>query len=238
MTFSQKLIEGAKKINIEMSERQAYEFETYMNLLLEFNEKMNLTAITDRDEIIVKHFLDSITPLAFMKFEDNSKIIDVGTGAGFPSIPLKIMLPNVSFTLLDSLNKRIDFLEEVISQLGLEKIEAIHCRAEEYGQNKNHREKYDFAVSRAVANLQVLSEFCLPFVKIGGKFIALKGKNVHEEIESGKNAIEILGSKISKIEKIELPYSDISHEILFIDKITEINEKYPRSYNKIKKNPL
>ncbi len=238
MELQQKLIEGAKKLNIEMSKEQANKFIQYMELLLQHNKNVNLTAITDKDEVIVKHFLDSITPISICNFEDNSSIIDVGTGAGFPSIPLKIMLPNVHFTLLDSLNKRINFLNKVIEVLELKNIDTIHGRCEDFGQNYEYREKFDFGISRAVANLAVLSEFCIPFVKLNGKFIALKGKALKDEIKEGKVAVETLGGKVACVEKVTLPYTEITHEILLVDKVFNTPKKYPRKAGKITKSPL
>ncbi len=238
MQLKQKLINGASELNITMSEKQAEQFIKYMELLLMHNENVNLTAITDKDEIIVKHFLDSITPLVFTNFEDGCSIIDVGTGAGFPSIPLKIMLPSVNFVLLDSLNKRINFLNEVIDNLELTNIKAIHGRCEDFGQEEEYRENFDYAVSRAVANLQVLSEFCLPFVKVGGSLIALKGKAVYEELEKGENAVNILGGKVKSVEKVTLPYLDITHQILLIDKVKNTDKKYPRKSGKVTKKPI
>ncbi len=238
MELKQKLIEGAKKLNINMTDSQADKFIKYMELLLSHNENINLTAITNKDEIIIKHFLDSISPLSIIKFKDKSTIIDVGTGAGFPSIPLKIMLPEVNFVLLDSLNKRINFLNEVIEELELENIETIHGRCEDFAQKNDYRENFDFAISRAVANVAVLSEFCIPFIKIGGRFIALKGKALEEELKNGLNAIDTLGGKVAHVEKVTLPYTDISHEILIIDKINDTPKKYPRKPGKITKKPL
>ncbi len=238
MELKQKLINGAKQLNITMTEKQANKFILYMELLLQHNENVNLTAITDKDEIIVKHFLDSLIPMSVLKIEDNTKIIDVGTGAGFPSIPLKIMLPNVHFVLLDSLNKRINFLDEVIQKLDLKNIETVHGRSEDYGQNDEFREQFDFVVSRAVANMAVLSEFCLPFIKLNGQFIALKGKSAENEIENGLKAITTLGGEIKNVEKIKLPYTNILREIVVIDKMFETPTKYPRKAGKVTKKPI
>ncbi len=238
MKLKQKIIDGANQLNITMSDEQAEQFILYMELLLHHNENINLTAITDKEEIIVKHFLDSLIPMSVIKLQDNDKVIDVGTGAGFPSIPLKIMLPNVKFVLLDSLNKRINFLDEVIQKLNLKNIETVHGRSEDYGQNDQYREKFDFVISRAVANMAVLSEFCLPFIKVGGKFVALKGKGAEGEIKSAENAIKTLGGEIQKVEKANLPYTDIVREIVITHKIFEMPKKYPRKAGKVTKKPL
>ena len=181
------------------SEEQLQQFQTFYQLLIEWNEKMNLTAITEKEEVITKHFFDSITPSFFLPFT-NQTMIDIGAGAGFPSIPLKICFPDLKLTLLDSLNKRINFLQTVSNELGFKHMEYIHGRAEDYGQNKAHREKYDYAIARAVAKLNILSEFALPFVKIDGKMIALKGDPTNTEIEivESKKAIEQLGGKLTQ----------------------------------------
>lgn len=211
-------------------------FEKYMELLLEWNEKINLTAITERSDIILKHFIDSATILQYI--EDNSKIIDIGTGAGFPGVPLKIMNKSLDITLMDSLNKRVNFLNEVIKELNLEEINAIHSRAEELGRNVNYREKFDIAVSRAVANLSTLLEYMMPFVKVGGKCICMKGPKINDELNSAKNAIKQLGGEIENIYNFTLPNSDIERNILIIKKKEKINFKYPRKAGMPGKEPL
>ncbi len=231
-----KIEEYAKKINQELKKEQLKQFETYMNLLLEWNEKINLTAITDPEEIILKHFIDSLTISSYIS--KNSKVIDVGTGAGFPGIPLKIAREDTEVTLLDSLQKRVHFLEEVIDKLELKKITAIHARAEEQGKNKNMREKYDIATSRAVANLATLAEYLLPFVKLEGYAICMKGPDVDEEIKQSQNAISILGGKIEKVEKFFLPDSDIGRSIILIKKIKTTPAKYPRKAGMPSKEPI
>ena len=233
--FKNKMIELARMINDELTEDQVENFFKYMNLLLEWNEKINLTAITDVDDIILKHFIDSMTVLKYI--EKGKSIIDVGTGAGFPGIPIAIMREDVKITLLDSVNKRINFLNEVCSELKINNIETIHGRAEEAGQNKQYREKYDIAVSRAVANMTTLSEYLIPFVKVGGICICMKGSEIDHELEQAKFAIKELGGKIEKVEKFNLP-NDISRSIVVIRKIKNTDKIYPRASAKIKKSPL
>ena len=225
-----------KEFNIEINEEQIKSFEKYMNLLLEWNEKINLTAITQPDEVKLKHFVDSLTVLKYIN--DDDKVIDIGTGAGFPGIPLKIMKENTKITLLDSLNKRINFLNIVIETLNLSNIQAIHGRAEEIARNKLYREKYDVAVSRAVANLSTLTEYMLPFVKVGGKCICMKGANVNEEIEKAKNAIKELGGEIERVDNFYLSDNDNERNIIIIRKVKETSSKYPRKAGMPSKEPL
>ena len=225
-----------KKIDINLSENQLKQYYNYMNLLIEWNEKINLTAITEPKEIILKHFIDSLTINKYI--EDNSKVIDVGTGAGFPGIPLSINNQNVEITLLDSLNKRIIFLDEVIKDLELKNIDTIHSRVEDFGKNKKEREKYDIAVSRAVAPLNVLLEYLLPLVKVGGTCICMKGPNVSHETEEAKYAIEVLGGNIEKVEKIILPESDNERNIIIVKKVKETPIKYPRKAGLPSKEPI
>ena len=225
-----------KEFNIEINEEQIKSFEKYMNLLLEWNEKINLTAITQPEEVKLKHFVDSLTVLKYIN--DDDKVIDIGTGAGFPGIPLKIMKENTKITLLDSLNKRINFLNIVIETLNLRNIRAIHGRAEEIARNKLYREKYDVAVSRAVANLSTLTEYMLPFVKVGGKCICMKGANVNEELERAQNAIKELGGEIKRVDNFYLSDNDNERNIIVIKKIKETNPKYPRKAGTPSKEPL
>ena len=225
-----------KEFNIEINEEQIKSFEKYMNLLLEWNEKINLTAITQLDEVKLKHFVDSLTVLKYIN--DDDKVIDIGTGAGFPGIPLKIMNENTKITLLDSLNKRINFLNIVIETLNLRNIQAIHGRAEEIARNKLYREKYDVAVSRAVANLSTLTEYMLPFVKVGGKCICMKGANVNEELERAQNAIKELGGEIERVDNFYLSDNDNERNIIVIKKVKETNPKYPRKAGTPSKEPL
>ena len=225
-----------KEFNIEINEEQIKSFEKYMNLLLEWNEKINLTAITQPEEVKLKHFVDSLTVLKYIN--DDDKVIDIGTGAGFPGIPLKIMKENTKITLLDSLNKRINFLNIVIETLILRNIQAIHGRAEEIARNKLYREKYDVAVSRAVANLSTLTEYMLPFVKVGGKCICMKGANVNEELERAQNAIKELGGEIERVDNFYLSDNDNERNIIVIKKVKETNPKYPRKAGTPSKEPL
>ncbi len=225
-----------KEFNIEINEEQIKSFEKYMNLLLEWNEKINLTAITQPEEVKLKHFVDSLTVLKYIN--DDDKVIDIGTGAGFPGIPLKIMKENTKITLLDSLNKRINFLNIVIETLNLRNIQAIHGRAEEIARNKLYREKYDVAVSRAVANLSTLTEYMLPFVKVGRKCICMKGANVNEEIEKAKNAIKELGGEIERVDNFYLSDNDNERNIIIIRKVKETSSKYPRKAGMPSKEPL
>ena len=234
--FKEKMIINVDKLGINLSEIQLKQFYNYMNLLIEWNKKINLTAITEPDEIILKHFVDSLTISKYIP--DGTKVVDVGTGAGFPGIPLKIARPDVDITLLDSLQKRINFLDEVINELNLEKITTVHSRVEDFGKNKEYREKFDIATSRAVANLSTLSEYLLPLVKVGGKVISMKGSLIQEELENSKNAIKILGGQIEKVDEFDLPNSDISRNIVLIDKIKNTPNRYPRKAGEPSKKPL
>lgn len=234
--FIEKMQEKSTFLNVRFSVKQTEQFFEYMNLLIEWNEKMNLTAITDPEEIILKHFIDSITILK--NIENNVKIVDVGTGAGFPGIPLSIMRPDLKTILVDSLNKRLIFLQEVVNKLQLKNVEIIHARAEEFGQNKKYRENFDIATSRAVANLATLSEYLIPLVKVGGKVIAMKASELQQEVEDAKKAINTLGGKIEKIEEFNLPQSDIGRTIVIIKKEKQTPNKYPRKPGTPSKEPI
>ena len=230
MQNKQLLVEKAHKIGVDLDLFHVEQFEKYQSLLLEWNEKINLTAITEEEEILDKHFIDSLTCAAYIK--DTDKVIDIGSGAGFPGIPIKIVRPNAKITLLDSLNKRIVYLNDVIEKLGLLNIEAIHGRAEEFGRNVAYRETYDVVTARAVANLKVLSEYCLPFIKVGGRFVCMKGSEYQAELDEAKEHIQLLGCAIREVKEIVLPDTDIMHSIIVIEKIRTTDKKYPR--NKIK----
>ena len=214
----------------------AEKFAVYMELLREWNEKINLTAITDEEGILVKHFFDSCSISEFV--DNNSKIIDIGTGAGFPGLPLKIVNDTLNLTLVDSLNKRINFLNEVKNKLGLKNVETVHGRAEDVGIDNKYREKYDFAVSRAVAELRILVEYLLPLVKVGGKVIAMKGPNIDKEVENSKKAVKLLGGEIERIESFRLGNTDNERTIIIIKKIKNTESKYPRKAGIPRKNPL
>lgn len=234
--FSEKIRMLSSKINVEINENEIENLYKYMHIMLEWNENINLTAITEPDEIILKHYIDSFTIEKYIK--DGKKVIDVGTGAGFPGVPVGIIRENVDILLMDSLNKRIKFLDEVINKLEMKNMQTIHGRAEELAQNTNYREKYDYATSRAVASLNVLLEYMLPFVKIGGYCICMKGSNLDEEIENSKNAISILGGQLEKVDNIVLPDSDIGRNIVVIKKVKETPRKYPRKAGTPTKEPI
>lgn len=233
--FIEILMNRLKEINIAINKEKAENFYEFTNLLLEWNEKINLTAITDIDDIILKHYIDSLTINKYITSE--SKVIDIGTGAGFPGIPLKI-INNNEIILVDSLNKRIKFLEEVKERLKIDNLELIHSRVEELARNKKYREMCDIAVSRAVANLATLAEYMLPFVKENGICICMKGPNVENEIEISKKAIKILGGKIEKVENINLPNTDIERNLIIIKKIGKTPSAYPRKAGMPTKQPL
>ena len=229
-------IEEAKKINITFTEKQLEQFRIYYEMLVEKNKVMNLTGITEWDEVLEKHFLDSISLIRVVDLSQNISVLDMGTGAGFPGIPLKIAFPNLQITLADSLNKRVLFLQEVIDALKLEGIEAVHSRAEDLARDKNYREQYDLVVSRAVANLSTLSEYCLPFVKIGGQFISYKSGDIEEEVVASKSAVFLLGGKIKDTVKFELGESGRS--FVLIDKTKGTPKTYPRKAGTPSKKPL
>ncbi len=234
--FEKIFKEYAKNLNIEINNEQIENFYQYMNLLLEWNQKMNLTAITDYKEIILKHFIDSLT--IENNIEKGSYLVDIGTGAGFPGIPLKIVRKDIKVVLVDSLNKRVQFLKEVIRKLGLNEIEAIHARAEEFGKNKKYRETFDISTSRAVANMSTLSEYMIPLVKVNGKCIYMKGKEIEKELEDAKNAIQILGGKIIERKEFKLIDDDINRNIIIVSKEKATPSKYPRKPGMPAKEPI
>ena len=234
--FKKEIERYLKQIDITINEEQSNQFHEYMKLLIEWNNKINLTAIVEENEIIIKHFVDSLTINKFIN--KNTTLIDVGTGAGFPGIPLKILRPDLNITLLDSLNKRTKFLNEVKNRLNLERIEIIHGRAEDIGKNKKYREKFDYATSRAVANISTLSEYLLPLVKKDGKCIYMKGSDVKEELEKGKKSINVLGGDIYKKEEFYLPGTDIKRNVIIIEKKEITPSKYPRKAGTPSKEPI
>lgn len=223
---------------IDLSPEQMSQFETYFHTLVEWNEKMNLTAITNKPEVYLKHFYDSISAAFYFDFKRPIHICDVGAGAGFPSIPIKIAFPDIYVTIVDSLNKRITFLEHLAKELKLENVRFIHDRAETFGQNKDHREAYDVVTARAVARLSVLSELCLPLVKVGGNFVAMKAANAKEEIEAGNKAITILGGKMKEFHSFTLPLEESERNIIIVDKEKPTPKKYPRKPGVPNKTPI
>lgn len=231
-----KFKSGLENLNITLSDEQMQQFLDYYEMLVETNKVMNLTAITEFNEVIEKHFLDSLSLCQVYDLQQDVKILDMGTGAGFPGIPLKIAFPEIDLVLADSLNKRIKFLQDVINQLGLEKVEAIHGRAEEMARNKQYREQFDLSVSRAVANLSSLSEYCIPFVKEGGKFISYKSGEIEQETNQAKKAIAILGGKIEDVYKFDLYEQKRSFVIIKKEKKTP--KAYPRKAGTPTKTPL
>lgn len=238
MEYFDILNEASGKVGLEYNIKKHEQFMRYKELIKEWNEKINLTAIKEDEEIVKKHFIDSMKVFEFSKLKNVKNIIDIGTGGGFPGIPMKIINPEINIVLLDSLNKRINFLNEVIRDLQLENIKTIHGRAEDFAQQAQYREKFDVAISRAVANLTVLSEFCIPYVKVGGYFVAMKGPAVEEEIKQSTNAIKLLGGRIEHIEKVEIEGSDLNHNLVIISKVSKTHTKYPRKAGMVTKDPL
>ena len=234
----QLLISAASSIGVELNDKQVEQFIKYHEILVEWNSFMNLTGITEYEEVVQKHFVDSLALCKAINVNDVSNLIDIGTGAGFPGIPLKIAYPHLEVTLLDSLQKRIKFLDEVVNQLGLEEVETIHGRAEDFAKPSMKRETYDLVVSRAVANLASLSEYCLPYVKVGGYFIPYKSGKVDEELEESKKAVFLLGGKIEEEVKFMLPDSDISRSLIKIKKVSATPKKFPRKSGLATKEPI
>ena len=227
-----------KQFGLELSDKQIEQFSKYYDILVEWNKVMNLTAITEKEDVIIKHFADSLLLSKYKDLHENIDVIDVGTGAGFPGIPLKIAFPELNITLMDSLNKRLKFLDEVIDELGLQDIHTVHSRAEDGGRNKDLREKFDLCVSRAVANLSSLSEYCMPFVKVGGYFIPYKSGDIEEELAQAKKAVAILGGEIENVTGFELPGGEGSRSLIKIKKMKPISAKYPRKAGLPGKEPL
>ena len=227
-----------KELNIQINEIQKKQFDTFYSMLVEWNKVMNLTGITEYEAVIEKHFVDSLSIVNIFDLSEINTVIDVGTGAGFPGIPLKIAFPHLKITLLDSLNKRINFLDSVIDELKLDGIYTIHGRAEDFAKKDDYRERYDLCVSRAVANLSTLSEYCLPYIRVGGMFISYKSGDVDDEVLESKKAISILGGKLDNVVKFQLPGPDINRSFIKIEKIKNTGKKYPRKAGLPSKEPL
>ena len=238
MRFFDLMKKAALDVEMEFTEAQYEQFIKYMRLLQEWNEKINLTAITEDEEVVKKHFIDCIKAFKSDAIKNANTVIDVGTGAGFPGLPIAIMNPEVKVTLLDSLNKRINFLNLVVRELGLKNVTTIHSRAEDGARRPELREKFDVATSRAVANMAVLSEFCMPYVKKEGYFVALKGPSIEEELENGRNAIKILGGELKGIIEISIEETDLKHNIVEVKKLKNCPKTYPRKAGTVNKKPL
>jgi 16S rRNA (guanine527-N7)-methyltransferase len=238
MEFFQLMKEASLEVGLELTEIQYNQFIKYMRLLQEWNEKINLTAITEDKEVVKKHFIDCIKAFKSEAIKNAKTLIDVGTGAGFPGLPIAIMNPEVKVTLLDSLNKRINFLNLVVRELGLKNVVTIHSRAEDGAQNVNLREKFDVATSRAVANMSVLSEFCIPYVKLNGYFVALKGPAIEEELKDAQKAMEVLGGELKGKIEYDIEESDLNHNIVEVKKIKKCPKSYPRKAGTVNKNPI
>lgn len=238
MDFKSTLRDIASKMDIDLSPEMLDQFYDYYLLLIEKNKVMNLTAITEEFDVITKHFVDSIAVLKYISLHPGCSFIDIGTGAGFPGMPIKIACPDCQVLLLDSLRKRVDFLNDTISKLGLENITAIHGRAEELARNEIYREKFDFAVSRAVARLNILAEYSVPFVKNGGYFVSYKSIKSEEEVDEAKHAIKVLGCELAKVQSVTIPELDADRNLVMLKKIKFLSSIYPRLSGKIKKEPL
>lgn len=236
--FQEEMKKAAAGYSLTLSEEQLRQFTRYYELLIEWNEKMNLTAITEEHEVAVKHMVDSLTAYDTSLFQDGVSVIDVGTGAGFPGLPLKIFCPGIKLTLMDSLNKRVKFLQTVVTELGLQNVECVHARAEEGARNKKYREQFDLAVSRAVARLPILCEYCLPFVKRGGHFLALKGRAFAEEVEEAQKAIKVMGGSHTEVREVHLPDLEDKRAIIIVTKTMPTPKAYPRKAGTPAKNPL
>ena len=236
----EKFVLELSKHNFELTDKQKQQFKLYFKMLIEVNEHVNLTRITEEDEVYLKHFYDSITPLFTFGavFKDGATLCDVGAGAGFPSIPLKILKPGLKVTIVDSLQKRLNFLKDLISELGLTDVELVHGRAEDVGQNKLYRERFDIVTARAVARMSVLSEYRLPLVKKGGYFVALKGPKAEDELDDGKKALEVLGGKLIKDEELTLPASEEERTLVLVQKVKSTPKKYPRQAGTPRRKPI
>lgn len=236
----EKFVLELSKHNFKLTDKQKQQFKLYFKMLIEVNEHVNLTRITEEDEVYLKHFYDSVTPLFALGevFKDNATLCDVGAGAGFPSIPLKILRPTLKVTIVDSLQKRLNFLKDLIAQLDLTDVTLVHGRAEDVGQNKLYREKFDIVTARAVARMSVLSEYCLPLVKKGGYFVALKGPKAEDELDDGKKALEVLGGKLIKDEELTLLESQEERTLVLVQKIKATPKKYPRQAGTPRRKPI
>ncbi|KTT84882.1 16S rRNA (guanine(527)-N(7))-methyltransferase RsmG [Mammaliicoccus sciuri] len=234
----QTFIDTLKESGITLTDKQIKQFGTYFEMLVEWNEKINLTAVTEKEEVYLKHFFDSVTPSFYIDFNEIETICDVGAGAGFPSIPLKIVYPHLQITIVDSLNKRIKFLNELAASLDLDKVNFVHDRAETFGKSQQYRESFDLVTARAVARLSVLSELCLPLVKKGGQFVALKGSQGNEELEDAQFAISVLGGEVKTVNEFTLPLEESMRQIITIDKLRQTPKKYPRKPGTPNKEPL
>lgn len=238
MSFAEILKKAAEEYGISLSETQLQQFDRYQELLVEWNQKMNLTALTEPKDVAIKHMIDSVSVYDEKWFSEGTSVIDVGTGAGFPGLPLKILCPSLKVTLLDSLNKRVKFLETVVSELGLRDIVCVHARAEEAARQKQYREKFDAVVSRAVARLPILAEYDLPFVRVGGFFAAMKGAKYEEEAEEAKKAVKLLGGGETVLREIKLPGLEDKRGIIYIRKEKKTPSVYPRKAGTPEKNPI
>lgn len=234
----EQFVSELKKQSIQLSDRQLEQFDIYFKTLVEWNEKINLTALTAREDVYLKHFYDSISASFFNDFSKEISVCDVGAGAGFPSIPLKICFPHIKVTIVDSLNKRISFLEELAKKLEIDGVSFYHSRAEDFGANKEFRETFDIVTARAVARMSVLSELCMPLTKVGGTFIAMKGAKANEELVTSNKAITLFGGKIKRVETFTLPSENSERSIIMIDKVKKTPKKYPRKSGTPNKEPI
>ena len=236
--MADKFTKQLEKLNIELNEKQREQFHRYYELLVEWNKVMNLTGITEYDEVNEKHFVDSLAVAKVIDLKKIDTVLDIGTGAGFPGLPLKIAYPHLNVVLMDSLQKRINFLNKVVNELGLKNVENLHGRAEDYAKKVEYREQFDLCVSRAVANLSTLSEYCIPFTKVGGVFVSYKSGEIDQEVKDSGNAIKLLGGELEEIVKFQLPDTDINRSFVKIKKVAATKNKYPRKAGMPSKEPL
>lgn len=236
--MADKFTKQLEQLNIELNEKQREQFHRYYELLVEWNKVMNLTGITEYDEVNEKHFVDSLAIAKVIDIKKIDTVLDIGTGAGFPGLPLKIAYPHLKVVLLDSLQKRINFLNTVVDELGLENVENLHGRAEDYAKKTEYREQFDLCVSRAVANLSTLSEYCIPYTKVGGVFVSYKSGEIDQEVKDSENAIKLLGGELKEIDKFQLPDTDINRSFVKIKKVAATKKKYPRKAGMPSKEPI